>query len=133
VVPLPSAITEFFTKHVGTIKRLQSEKRTAKVETENGSLPSDSTQQDEATDAAVEAREGALLSLEDFKTELNKLFTDEVKEDTEQWKDVVERVISFGPRRIGPNILVDATAVNTCEKLYVALRNPLPPFHNIMK
>ncbi|CEL03491.1 Putative Ribosome biogenesis protein Ria1 [Aspergillus calidoustus] len=116
VVPLPSVITEFLTKHVGTIKKLQSEKRTAKAETANGSLPSDSTQQDEATDAAIEAREGALLSLEDFKKELNKLFADEVKEDTELWKDVVERVISFGPRRIGPNILVDATAVNTCEK-----------------
>lgn len=110
VVPLPEVVTEFFTKHVGTIKRLQSEKRTTKAEGEP-----DSTQQDEATDAAGEARDVTLLSLEDFKKELNKTF-EEVKEDKELWKDVVERVIAFGPRRIGPNILVDATAVNTCEK-----------------
>ncbi|KAL3459091.1 P-loop containing nucleoside triphosphate hydrolase protein [Aspergillus heterothallicus] len=116
VVPLPSVVTEFFTKHVGTIKKLQSEKRTAKAETDNEALPSESTQQDDAADAAGEAREGALLSLEDFKKELNKIFADEVKEDTELWKEVAERVISFGPRRTGPNILVDATAVNTCEK-----------------
>ncbi|KAL4795871.1 P-loop containing nucleoside triphosphate hydrolase protein [Aspergillus venezuelensis] len=112
VVPLPEAVTEFFTKHVGTLKRLQSEKRTAKAE---GELPSDNTQQEEATDAAGEAREVTLLSLEEFKTELSKLF-DEIKEDKELWKNVVDKIIAFGPRRIGPNILVDATAVNTCEK-----------------
>ncbi|KAL4868060.1 hypothetical protein BDV12DRAFT_209395 [Aspergillus spectabilis] len=117
VVPLPEVVTDFFTKHVGTIKRLQSEKRTIK-EGENGSLPTDSTQQDEATDAAGEAREVALLSLDEFKQELNKTF-DEVKEDEELWKDVVDRIIAFGPRRIGPNVLVDATAVNTCEKFLV--------------
>ncbi|KAL4953989.1 P-loop containing nucleoside triphosphate hydrolase protein [Aspergillus filifer] len=112
VVPLPEAVTEFFTKHVGTLKRLQSEKRTAKTE---GELPSDSTQQEEATDAAGEAREVTLLSLDEFKTELSKVFG-EIKEDKELWKNVVDKIIAFGPRRIGPNILVDATAVNTCEK-----------------
>ncbi|KAL4965524.1 GTPase RIA1 [Aspergillus stella-maris] len=112
VVPLPEVVTEFFTKHVGTLKRLQSEKRTAKAE---GELPTDSTQQEEATDAAGKAREVTLLSLEEFKTELSKIF-DEIKEDKELWKNVVDKIIAFGPRRIGPNILVDATAVNTCEK-----------------
>jgi ribosome assembly protein 1 len=115
VVPLPEVVTDFFTKHVGTIQRLQSEKRTNK-EGENSSLPTDSTQQDEATDAAGEAREVTLLSLDEYKKELNKTF-EEVREDKELWKDIVNRIIAFGPRRIGPNVLVDATAVNTCEKL----------------
>ncbi|KAL5343215.1 P-loop containing nucleoside triphosphate hydrolase protein [Aspergillus crustosus] len=114
VVPLPEVVTDFFTKHIRTIKRLQAEKRTSK-EGENGSLPTDSTQQDEATDAAGEAREVALLSLDDFKKELNKTF-EAVKEDKDIWKDIVERIIAFGPRRIGPNVLVDGTVVNTCEK-----------------
>ncbi|KAL4930948.1 GTPase RIA1 [Aspergillus undulatus] len=112
VVPLPEVVTEFFTKHVGTLKRLQSEKRTARAE---GELLSDSTQQDEATDAAGEAREVTLLSLDEFKSELNKIFED-IKEDKELWKGLVDKIVAFGPRRIGPNILVDATAVNTCEK-----------------
>ncbi|KAL4887294.1 P-loop containing nucleoside triphosphate hydrolase protein [Aspergillus karnatakaensis] len=115
VVPLPEVVTDFFTKHVGTIKRLQSEKRAIREDGENGSLSSESTQQDEATDAAGEAREVAQLSLEDFRKELNKTF-DEVKEDKELWKDVVDKIIAFGPRRIGPNVLVDGTTVNTCEK-----------------
>ncbi|KAL4920567.1 P-loop containing nucleoside triphosphate hydrolase protein [Aspergillus aurantiobrunneus] len=115
VVPLPEVVTEFFTKQVGTIKRVQSEKRNVKSEGEHGNLPSDSVQQDEATDAAGETREGTLLSLDDFKKELNKIF-EEVKEDKDLWKGVVEKIIAFGPRRIGPNVLVDATVVNTCEK-----------------
>ncbi|KAL4802159.1 P-loop containing nucleoside triphosphate hydrolase protein [Aspergillus unguis] len=117
VVPLPEQVTEFFTKHVGTVKRLQAEKRTAKPEEAN-SLPADSTQQDEATDAAGEARETTLLSLDDFKAELSKVF-EEVKEDKELWKDIISKIVAFGPRRIGPNVLVDATAVNTCEKFLV--------------
>ncbi|KAJ5745861.1 hypothetical protein N7520_011043 [Penicillium odoratum] len=112
VVPLPEAVTEFLTKQVGTVKRLQSEKRAeAKSDepaTENG--------QEATIDAADEAQEGSILSLPEFREELSKVFEKEVKEDKELWKNVVDRITAFGPRRIGPNILVDATAVNTCEK-----------------
>lgn len=122
VVPLPEAVTDFLTKQFGTIKRLQSEKRTAaEAKAESGSTEgaAQNGQQAEATDAdaADEAREGNILSLTDFRKELDQIFNDEVKDDKELWKDVVDRITAFGPRRIGPNILVDATAVNTCEKL----------------
>ncbi|KAH8425214.1 GTPase RIA1 [Aspergillus melleus] len=113
VVPLPAAVTEFFTKQVGTIKRLQSEKRTASDAT-NGT--SESNQQIEASDATDEALEGSILSLQEFKQELSKLFDENAKDEKELWNNVVDKIIAFGPRRIGPNILVDATAVNTCEK-----------------
>lgn len=122
VVPLPTNVTEFFSKQVGTIKRLQAQKRSpAEPKSEaNGEL--ENTQQATNTDASDEAREGSILSLKDFREELSKAF-DEVKEDAELWKNVVDRITAFGPRRIGPNILVDATAVNTCEKLYGAPTN----------
>ncbi|OJZ84624.1 hypothetical protein ASPFODRAFT_48710 [Aspergillus luchuensis CBS 106.47] len=123
VVPLPEAVTDFISKHVGTIKRLQTEKRTA-AETQssegeqstNGTTTAESSQQMEASDATGEAREATSLSLKDFKQELAKLFEDEATDDKGRWKDVVERITAFGPRRVGPNILVDATEVNTCEK-----------------
>ncbi|PYH87987.1 ribosome assembly protein 1 [Aspergillus ellipticus CBS 707.79] len=111
VVPLPSAVTEFFSKHVGTIKRLQTEKRTA-AETQ----AIENSQQAEAADATDEARETTLLSLQDFRKELTKIFDEEVTDDKALWKDIVDRITAFGPRRVGPNILVDATEVNTCEK-----------------
>jgi ribosome assembly protein 1 len=119
-VPLPEAVTDFISKNVGTIKRLQSEKRSAgeaksDAEASNGSL--ETTQQVESGDASGVAREGNQLSLKDFKHELTKIFDEEVKEDKELWANVVDRITAFGPRRVGPNILVDATAVNTCEKL----------------
>ncbi|KAE8380892.1 P-loop containing nucleoside triphosphate hydrolase protein [Aspergillus bertholletiae] len=115
VVPLPEAVTEFFTRQVGTIKRLQSQRRAAAEDKAANNTP-DSTQQVETGDATDEAREGSVLSLKDFRNELNKVFDEEVKEDKELWKDIVDRIIAFGPRRVGPNVLVDATAVNTCEK-----------------
>ncbi|GFG06313.1 ribosome assembly protein 1 [Aspergillus lentulus] len=119
VVPLPEAVTDFISKNVGTIKRLQSEKRSAgetksDAEASNGSL--ETTQQVESSDASGEAREGSQLPLKDFKKELTRIFNEEVKEDKELWANVVDRITAFGPRRVGPNILVDATAVNTCEK-----------------
>ncbi|RAH44934.1 GTPase RIA1 [Aspergillus brunneoviolaceus CBS 621.78] len=120
VVPLPSAVTEFFSKHVGTIKRLQTQKRTA-AENKSGGTDTEGTvessQPVEASEATTEeAREATLLSLQEFRAELNKIFDEEVKEDKELWKNVVDRITAFGPRRVGPNILVDATTVNTCEK-----------------
>ncbi|KAJ5178192.1 Translation elongation/initiation factor/Ribosomal beta-barrel [Penicillium coprophilum] len=112
VMPMPEAVTEFLTKQVGTIKQLQLEKRSeaeAKTETENGAEAA-------AVDGTGEAPEGNILSKQEFREGLDKLFNEEVKEDKELWKNVVDRITAFGPRRVGPNILVDATAVNTCEK-----------------
>jgi ribosome assembly protein 1 len=112
VVPLPEAVTEFLTKHVGTIKQVQSEKRSeaeGKTDTE--------TAVEAVVDGTGEAPEGHILSKQEFREGLAKIFNEEVKEDTELWKNVVDRITAFGPRRVGPNILVDATAVNTCEKL----------------
>ncbi|CAG7947064.1 unnamed protein product [Penicillium nalgiovense] len=111
VVPLPAAVTEFLAKQSGTIKQLQLEKRSeaeAKTETENAA--------EAAVDGTGEAPEGHILSKQEFREGLDKVFNDEVKEDKELWKNVVNRITAFGPRRVGPNILVDATAVNTCEK-----------------
>ncbi|PLN76717.1 P-loop containing nucleoside triphosphate hydrolase protein [Aspergillus taichungensis] len=106
VVPLPPVVTEFFAKHVGTIKRLQSAQR-----------GSESAAPVETSDATDEAREGSILSLQDFRRELTRIFDEEeVTGDKELWRNVVDRITAFGPRRIGPNILVDATTVNTCEK-----------------
>lgn len=115
VMPMSTAVTDFLSKQVGTIKRLQAEKRTvAESKSEAESAVADGAQQ---VDAAGEVGEGNVLSLNEFRDELDKVFNEEVKEDKELWKNVVDRITAFGPRRVGPNILVDATAVNTCEKL----------------
>ncbi|CAG8107638.1 unnamed protein product [Penicillium olsonii] len=111
VVPMPTAVTDFLTKQVGTIKQLQLEKRSeseGKTEAEK--------EAEAVVDGTGEAPEGQILSKQEFREGLDKVFNEEVKEDKELWKNVVDRITAFGPRRVGPNVLVDATAVNTCDK-----------------
>lgn len=108
VRPLPSAVTEFLTKHAGTIKRFYSEKRA------RGGVEQDTEADEGNEDIGDETHEKLTLSLEDFKKELTKLFK-ETKEEV--WHDVIEKIAHFGPGKTGPNILVDATASSSCEKL----------------
>ena len=121
VVPLPAPVTEFFTKQVGTIKRLQGTRSTAEATKPDSAEVNGNGALEESGDGSHEAQEGSVISLENFRKELNRIFDEEVKENKELWKNVVDRITAFGPRRIGPNILVDATPVNTCEKLYAPI------------
>jgi ribosome assembly protein 1 len=65
----------------------------------------------------AEQREmGHTLSLADFKKQLQEAFA-EAKGQKEIWTDVIEKITAFGPRRIGPNILVDTTKAGICGKV----------------
>lgn len=114
VLPLPSEVTEFLTKNAGTIKRLQSEKR-AKVDqkTLEAEEASEGIENREVEEA--ESLETNVLSMAEFKQELRKLLTKSKYENINA--DTVEKIISFGPRRIGPNVLIDATTANASNKL----------------
>lgn len=124
VVPLPAPVTEFLVKHTGAVKRLYSEriaqeqeqtKPHANDETDHVDSSEDVGEQEvEAEDTSAEA--GQVLSTEEFKEGLVKAFAEE-KHDKELWKDVVEKITAFGPRRVGPNLLIDATADSICRKL----------------
>lgn len=120
VVPLPEPVTEFFTKQAATIKQLQSQKHATVDDKETAS----GNGAEETGDVSHEAQAGDVMSLENFRKELTRIFDEEVKENKELWQGVVDKITAFGPRRIGPNILVDATAVNTSDKLYVTLHFP---------
>ena len=114
VRPLPSAVVEYLEKSVGLIRQLYSK---YKAESEGNSTVDDNREgtyeQDDTDDHT--AVNGDLLSLVEFKESLKKAFA----EDTEPgiWTDAIERIAAFGPRRVGPNILVDSTHTGTCEKL----------------
>lgn len=113
VRPLPSEVTAFLTKHAGTIKRFYSEKR---ARGGVGDHDTDADNDDHNGDMGDgETHEKLTLSLDDFKKELAKIFN-EAQEDV--WHDVLEKITDFGPGRMGPNILVDTTASNSCEKMY---------------
>ncbi|CAI6340896.1 unnamed protein product [Periconia digitata] len=115
VRPLPPSVTEFLSKNSGAIKRLYSEKRDAEERqriAEDIPAESSGVEQD-GMEEAEQLETGHTLSLVDFKKGLEDAFK-EAKGQRDIWADVIEKIAAFGPRRIGPNILVDATADSIC-------------------
>ncbi|KAF8473989.1 ribosome biogenesis protein Ria1 [Kalaharituber pfeilii] len=61
-------------------------------------------------DAVLEANKTRVLTLAEFKKGLQEVFENECPpNEKDTWANVVNNIAAFGPRRIGPNILVDAT------------------------
>ena len=115
VRPLPDVVTEFLLKNAGAIRRLYSERK----EQEEGKKGM--TADRENVDEQAEADEGpaadtGMLSLLDFREKLRSVFA-ETKGQEHIWADVVEKIAAFGPRRTGPNLLIDATPYGTCQRL----------------
>jgi ribosome assembly protein 1 len=106
------------------VKRLYSERIAQEQERTTGSTSEETDhaadgeaigqQEIEAEDTSAEA--GQVLTTEEFKAGLEKAFEEE-KHEKEIWKDVVEKITAFGPRRVGPNLLIDATEDSICHKL----------------
>ncbi|KAI1384460.1 P-loop containing nucleoside triphosphate hydrolase protein [Hypoxylon trugodes] len=102
VRPLPANVTEFLLKNPGSIKRLYSEKKALdESEQENGV---DGEQQIEADDDITEAD---CLTPEELKKQLQASL--ESGKGREGWKGIIDKIAAFGPRRVGPNLLIDAT------------------------
>ncbi|KAM0722463.1 hypothetical protein Q7P37_001904 [Cladosporium fusiforme] len=122
VVPLPAPVTEFLVKHTGAVKRLYSERVAQEQERNTHANAEDETaaegediaeQEIEAEDTSAEG--GQVLSKEEFRQGLTEAFAEE-KHEKEIWKDVVDKITAFGPRRVGPNLLIDATGDGICNK-----------------
>lgn len=120
VRPLPAPVTEFLVKHTGAVKRLYSERKAQEEErtsssvaqSENGTQPEDAGEQGiEAEDTSAEA--GQNLSMAEFKSRLAEAFAEDEAEK-EVWEDAVEKIAAFGPRRVGPNALIDLTEGGVC-------------------
>lgn len=119
VRPLPATVTEFLGKNAGAIKRLFSDKRDEEDSqriSEDTSADDGNVEQD-GMEEAEQLETGHTLTLEEFKKQLQGAFDDkDNKAQKEIWTDVIEKIAAFGPRRVGPNILVDATNDGICAK-----------------
>ena len=124
VRPLPREVTEFLVKNAAGVKRLYSNHNAAEdgespspgIPTENGAAQEDPA---EAEDELAEARKA--MSPEELRKQLESHFDSE-KDRLDTWKGVVDRIVSFGPRRTGPNLLIDATKSQFFPKAF-ALNN----------
>lgn len=112
VRPLPQNVTEFLIKNGPSIRRLYAERQAQ----EDGAKKSGEVVEDEADNLGRDTgHERSNLSLPEFRTQLQAAF-DEVEEDKEVWQKVVPRISAFGPRRVGPNLFIDATGTNICKR-----------------
>lgn len=84
-LPLPEEITSFLIANSSTLKTLQKDRKT------------------DDDERSSESNEG--VEPEVFWDELKKVCEEAGKE----WTDVVDKIWSFGPRRVGPNLLIDRT------------------------
>ncbi|RSL90089.1 hypothetical protein CDV31_015762 [Fusarium ambrosium] len=104
VQPVPADVTEFLLKNADAIKRLHDRK--AKAEESEG----------EEIAAETDVAAGNTLSVEDFKKQLKEKL--ESGKGRENWKDRIDKIVAFGPRRTGPNFLIDATADGIFSKAF---------------
>lgn len=108
VRPLPTDVTDFLIKNSGGIKALYSARKATSETDQELAADGASTPQEEKLEADDDVSQATkVLSADDLSKELQSQF-DTCKE-REGWKGVVSRIISFGPRRTGPNLLIDAT------------------------
>ena len=100
VKPLPSNVTDFLIENSHGIRALYSEKKGV---SETASSPQD--EKPEVDDELSKATQ--TLCVDDLRTQLASHF--DTCKDREGWKGIVNHIAAFGPRRTGPNLLVDAT------------------------
>ncbi|KAG9253781.1 P-loop containing nucleoside triphosphate hydrolase protein [Emericellopsis atlantica] len=109
VRPLPAEATDFLLKHGDTVKSLYTD-HDADDESNEG--------EEEKIVADTDLATGSALSVEDFKKKLKGLL--EEGKGREVWKGQTEQISAFGPRRTGPNLLIDATKDRLLTKAFSA-------------
>lgn len=111
VRPLPTEVTEFLLKSSASIKQLYAERRGVE----------ESEEVDAAGKVVADGADGTekanLLSLPEFCEGLKKAFDQVEGNDKEVWAGIVKKIAAFGPRRIGPNLLVDVTSQGLFRRL----------------
>ena len=115
VRPLPDAVTEFLLKNAGAVRRLYSEKK-QQEESKRLMMADGENVAKEVEVDGMPAADTGMLSLLTFREKLRSLLT-EAKDQENIWADVVDKIAAFGPRRTGPNLLIDATRDGTCQRL----------------
>lgn len=109
VRPLPDNVTEFLLKNSGAIKRLYNEKKAA---AEGTAVPESGDVQEDVEIDDDDVRDGKGLSHDELKQQLQAAL--ETGKGREAWKGVIDKIAAFGPKRIGPNLLIDATKEGGC-------------------
>lgn len=103
-VPLPLKITSFLQANTVTMRRIQSDRRGARVAADDDDNSLDQVASKQLTTAGGGEEDGAKeVKPEEFWAALEKI----CEECGRDWVGLAERIWAFGPKRVGPNLLVD--------------------------
>ena len=108
VRPLSSDVTKLLVKNAGSVRRLWIEGQAKDI----GSVATSDKGDDDGD------LEGALAP-DELKKQLQERFEKSKSKDV--WRGAVDDVVSFGPKRSGPNILIDATRGKIFPKAFFTL------------
>lgn len=117
VRPLPDNVTEFLLKNSGAIKNLHNDRKATDEPNTNGNTE----EEGERIEADHDVREGKCLSHDDLKKQLQAVI--ETGKGREAWKGFTDKIVAFGPRRTGPNLLLDNTKDGVFPKVFSASGN----------
>lgn len=116
VRPLPPNVTDFLIENGASVRKFYAEK---KAQEDNARVDTKTSDQQESANLGDETgRERGTLSISEFRAKLQAGF-DEIKEERDVWAKIVSRISAFGPRRVGPNLFIDATGTDTCKRFLV--------------
>lgn len=115
VRPLPPSVTSFLEENVAAIRRLYAERKVEEqAQTETNGQVEDITEVEEpGQDGVADAN---LLSPAEFKKAILAAFAENT-EEPDVWTGAVDNITAFGPRRTGPNLLIDNTPSKLCRRL----------------
>lgn len=104
--PLPAEVTQSLITNMDTVRRVVQRERelTAGGDTTAPGLDDVTAESASAAQQGDSGAQIANMSTSEFWKQLGALFAKAGKE----WAGVTDKIWSFGPRRIGPNILVDS-------------------------
>lgn len=101
-VPLPEKIFEFLQANMSTIANMLTQNQS-----EDGGVTIDEDR-DASDGASHETGQVRVLTSEQFWNELESLFAKAGLD----WSGAADRIWTFGPKRIGPNLLLDPAGKN---------------------
>ena len=114
--PLPRAVTDFLVQNGASIKSLYSTRRDQEQAEGGGGGDDDGDDGGEADEKLVHSGL-KLLGVDEVREGLQKAFGTAPAKERDIWAGVLDKLTAFGPRRIGPNLLIDNTKEGGFRKL----------------
>ncbi|KAI1330445.1 P-loop containing nucleoside triphosphate hydrolase protein [Xylariaceae sp. FL0255] len=112
VQPLPQETTDFLLKNAASVKRVYSEQRGD----DESEIENEEVQHEQKVEVDEDVVESKTFTVEELREKLRE--TLESGKSREIWKGMVDKIVAFGPKRTGPNLLIDGTKDGLFPKVF---------------